>query len=108
MRLFFEYSHAYVVRHPALKTSLHQFKNEFRVSDQIFTDFRKFCRSKKIDFKDADFNKDAEFIKTRLKAEMAQQLWDRNAYYFIILNSDNQYVKALKSFDEAKRIASLN
>lgn len=107
-RLFFEYSHAYVSRHPALKISLVQFKNEFRVSGTIFKEFKEFCHDKKVDFKDEDFNKDAKFIKTRLKAEIAQRLWDRNAYYFIILNSDMQFEKALRSFDEAKRIASLH
>ena len=106
-RLFFEYANAYVNRHPEVKTSLRQFQDNFHVNAALFADFKKFCRDKKIDFSDADFDKDAEFIEVRLKAEMAQKLWDRNAYYFVILNNDIQFRKALKLFDEAKRIAAL-
>jgi carboxyl-terminal processing protease len=106
-RLFFEYANFYVIKHPEIKSSVTQFKDQFQVSDQLFRSFKGFCREKKLDFDDREFDKDVDYIKIRLKAEIAQRMWDKNAYYYIILSEDHQFQMALKSFNEAKRIATL-
>ena len=96
-----------MVKHPELKTTITQFNDQFTVSEQLFKRFKEFCREKNLKFEDREFVKDADFIKLRLKAEIAQRIWDKNAYYYVILNEERQFQIALKSFDEAKRLAAL-
>jgi carboxyl-terminal processing protease len=106
-RLFFEYANSYVLKHPELKTSVTQFENQFRVSDQLFRSFKSFCREKNFTFEDGEFDKDEDYIKLRLKAEIARRMWDKNAYYHVVLSEDHQFQMVIKSFNEAKRLATL-
>jgi carboxyl-terminal processing protease len=107
-RLFFEFAHHYALEHPDLKTSLRQFNHQFYVDHKILAEFKRFIIRKGIEVVDKDFEKDLNFWATRLKAEMARKFWDNNGYYYILLNEDLQYKRALEVFEEAKRMASLD
>ena len=108
-RLFFEFANDFAAKHPELKTSLRQFRDEFHIGNEMLADFKSFIIQKGIEEVDEkDFDNDIDFIGTRLKAEMARKFWDNDGYYFILLNHDLQYQKALEMFKEAKRMASLD
>ncbi len=106
-RLFFEFTTDYTAHHPELKTSLEQFQSAFEISPEVLKDFRKYCRDKGVKFHNEDFEKDIDFIKLRLKAEIARHFWENDGYYYVILHKDHQFLKAMSLFDEAKKLAML-
>lgn len=107
-RVFFEFANSWLTKHPELGSySRKRFRNEFHLSNKGYRDFMAFTRKKGVEVDDAEFKKDWEFIELRLKAEVARQLWDSNAYYYIALNGDKQFTRAMELFEEASKIATL-
>ena len=107
-RLFFEFTSLYVQQHPKAKTNLDDFQRNFRITDAIMTDFKKYCIDHEIEVNDEDFNKDQNYLSTRLKSEIARHFWGKDGFYYILLHHDNQFKEALNSFGEANRIAMLS
>ncbi len=107
-RLFFEFANGYAKKHPRLKTTLQQFEKTFHVSDALFADFVKFCKSKGIEFDTKSFQKDKDYISMRLKAEMARTFWENDGFYFVLIHHDNQFQAALKLFDKARELLALS
>jgi carboxyl-terminal processing protease len=81
--------------------------NDFNFSVKDISSFIKFANSKNIAFNEKDFNKDRNYIATRLKAEIARNYWKNEGWYSVLLTSDNQMLKAITLFDEAKNLANL-
>ncbi|MEL6824210.1 MAG: hypothetical protein AAFP70_20835, partial [Calditrichota bacterium] len=107
-RVFFEFANSWLTKHPELGSyTRKRFRNEFHLSKKGYSDFMAFTREKGVEVDEAKFKKDWEFIELRLKAEVARQLWDSNAYYYIALNGDKQFTRALELFEEASKIATL-
>ena len=46
-------------------------------------------------------NNDSEFLKNRIKSELAGSIWGKNENTNIRLRFDNQVIEALKHFNEA-------
>jgi carboxyl-terminal processing protease len=107
-RVFFEFATQYVNYHPEIKLNLREYLNEFKITDEILGEFKKFCSSKELELEDQLFEEDIKFIKTRLKAEIARHFWDKDGFYFVWLHQDNQFLRAVNSFKEANRIALIN
>ncbi len=107
-RLFFEFASQYANDHPELKTSIRKFQRHFEISDALFDKFKKYCEDKEIKINGDEFEKDHDFISKQIKAEMARQFWEKEGYYYVVLHYDNQFQAAVKSFDQAKKIAMLN
>ena len=51
--------------------------------------------------KDSIMNNDSEFLKNRIKSELAGSIWGKNENTNIRLRFDNQVIEALKHFNEA-------
>ena len=49
-----------------------------------------------------EINQDWLYIENRIIAEIANSLWDKNSYYHILLNQDNQFLTAIENLDKAK------
>ncbi len=107
-RAFFEFAKTYGTRHPEIKTTLKSFEQNFEVKPAMVNEFKQFCKDYEIEFSDEEFQKDREYIAARLKSELARHFWEKDGFYYSWLHHDNQFLEALKSFDEAKRIALLN
>ena len=59
--------------------------------------------------KDSIISKDLEFLKNRIKSELAGSVWGKNENTNIRLLFDNQVIEALKHFNEADAfVKSLN
>ena len=106
-RLFFEFGSQYSAKHPELKKSIYDFKNNFEVNENIISEFRQFVISKDIMIKEKEFEEDLDYIKLLIKSEIAQFLWDREHYYQVRILGDEQVQEALKHFQKAARIAGL-
>lgn len=107
-RMFFEFATRYANEHPELKTSLTRFQNEFRVTPEILKAYQKFCVAHKIEVDEKAFQKDVQYISTRIKAEIARHFWERNGYYYVLLHNDNQFIEALKHFPDARKISRIS
>lgn len=86
---------------------LNKFKTEFNFSDSEIGSFLKFAKSKEAKYSDEDFEKDKDYIKARLKAQVARNYWKNKGWYEILLDVDDQFLKAVTLFDEAKELAKL-
>ena len=107
-RLFFEFANLYASKHPELKTDLQRFNRYFNPTDAVAASFKRFCKGREVAVDDTEFAKDINFVKLRLKAEIARKFWDTNGYHYILLQADNQFREALTHFVEARKIFSLN
>ncbi|MBU0529630.1 S41 family peptidase [bacterium] len=80
--------------------SFEQFNISWVLSDELYKEFLAFLISEKIKFDRSAITKDSNFIKTRIKAQVAASLWGRDEYFKIILPTDNQFIVAINSFKE--------
>ncbi|HKB85157.1 MAG TPA: hypothetical protein VKD08_03225, partial [Ignavibacteriaceae bacterium] len=109
---FYEYALKYLENHGKMiqgkyNDSLSLFLNGFSFSKSDINNFIKFTESKDIKFNEDDFKKDHNYIETRLTAEIARNYWKDKGWYSVLLKSDNQMLKAVSLFDEAKDLAKL-
>lgn len=83
------------------------FKSEFDISEEILQEFISMAKSKGVEFKQDSYKIDKPYIKTRLKAQIARNFWKNEGWYSILLESDNQMLRAITLFDEAKTLANI-
>ena len=86
---------------------LKKFNSTFELNETEINNFIKFAENKEVKFSSEDFTKDKSYILTRLKAEIARNFWKNEGWYSIMIKSDEQVLKALTLFSEAKSIANL-
>ena len=70
------------------------FKNNFSFTDSDMKSFIKFAERNDVVYSNDDFQKDEQYIKTRLKAQIARNYWNNNGWYAVLLELDEQYIKA--------------
>ncbi|KAA3608788.1 MAG: S41 family peptidase [Calditrichaeota bacterium] len=103
-RIFFEVASHYANSHKNIKDNREYFFEKFEVSDKLFRELQKVAKQKEINFDSEVWNADIPFLKNRLKAEIARSIWSQNEFYRVILEHDNQFETALKSFPKARAI----
>jgi carboxyl-terminal processing protease len=84
------------------------YKIKYHISDELMTEFRKFIEVKEIKIDEKEYEKDLDFLKARIKAQIAQMIFGLEGSIGIMTRVDNQIQKALTLFPEAERIAKLN
>ena len=78
------------------------FKKDWVVTNSMLQDFFVYLDSDSIKVqKDSIINSDSEFLKNRIKSELAGSIWGKNESTNIRLRFDNQVIEALKHFNEA-------
>ncbi len=106
-RLFFEFANDYATRHPELKSSLASFRKTFRVNRDIMNAFKKLCLRKGVKLENGLFEKDERYLQSRIKGEIARKFWENDGYYYIMLDYDTQFLRALDSFEQARELAQV-
>ncbi len=111
-RVFSEYNTIYMDRNgkrfrKEYDKNLKKFISDVSISDDVVNEFMELGKKKGIAQNDEQFRKDKEFIRTRLKADIARDLYGNNGWYPIMHSQDNQFQKALTLFPEAGKIAGL-
>jgi len=86
---------------------LSKFNSEFKFSRDDLQQFKSFSEQKGVKLNAEQYEKDKNYIETRLKAQIARNYWKNEGWYSVMLKTDNQVEKALTLFDEAKEIANL-
>jgi len=103
-RVFFEVAARYANHNKKLKQNVEDFLKNFEVSDKLFQELKKVAEEKEIFFDSEVWNADIPFLKNRLKAEIARSIWSQNEFYRVILENDNQFIRALNMFPKALEI----
>ena len=89
--------------------TFNDFKNDWDVSASTFESFLEFLKTDSIEFNQDSLELDQEYIKNRIKSELAGSIWGKNESTNIRLIYDNQVKEALKHFNEANAfIESIN
>jgi carboxyl-terminal processing protease len=84
-----------------------EYKLKYSIPDELMTEFHKFVEGKEIKIDEKEYLKDIDFLKARLKAEIAQMIFGFEGSIGILVGVDNQVQKALTLFPEAEKIAKL-
>lgn len=110
--VFYQYVLSYLDRNSddisnRFDNDLLKFKSEFQVSDQMLSEFLKMAGEKSVEKNEEELNKDKQFIRTRIKAQLARNFWKNEGWYSVLLEIDGQMIKAVTLFDEAKNLANL-
>lgn len=85
--------------------SMDDYYKTFQVSDEMLQELVKVGERNKIEFDSKDFNKSKDYLKVLLKAHLGRQLYDDSAFYKVINDINEVYLRALNLFDEADRIS---
>ena len=87
--------------------SYEDFKTKYNVPFELMEDFRNYLDTKKIKVDEKEYSEDIGFLKTRIKAQIAQMIFGIEGSIGILVSVDNQIQKALTLFPEAEKIAHL-
>jgi carboxyl-terminal processing protease len=106
-RFLFVYATEFARSHPEWSSKQEEFLKKFSISDSMYEDFKTSVQNKNPDLKItfANLDRDSDYIKLLLKAEIARDFWGYNEYYRIIQLEDEQVQAALPHFDEARLMA---
>lgn len=107
-RTFFEFGSKYASNHRSLSNDFNKFKNEFAITDDMISEFKNILEKHDIKFNQEAFDKDADYIKLLMKAEIARHLWNSDHYYIIRISADSQVETALSLMSKAKEIGQLH
>jgi len=79
---------------------VYQFKSDFKITKDFLEDFIAYAEKKNIKRDNVGIKTSEKLITTQLKALIARDLWDTNAYYVIINDINVFMVKALQCLED--------
>ena len=82
--------------------TVEQLKSKFIIDKTLLDEFYAFAKLKNITHDNEDFYNSLEMIKTQLKALIARNIWDENAYFYIFNDQNEIYQEALEIMGEKK------
>ncbi|WP_114749729.1 S41 family peptidase [Pleomorphovibrio marinus] len=85
--------------------SFEDYYHNYEVSDNMLDELIKVGEKNKVKFIEKDFSKSKKYLKTLIKAHMARNLYDDNAFYKVINDINEIYQQAIQLFEEAERLA---
>jgi len=77
---------------------------DFQVPDTMIADFRKYLKARNIEFTDADFETNKDYLKRMIKAEVFQDRLGVTEAARVVLDADPQVLAALNYMPEAKTL----
>ena len=98
-RLMFNWSTNYVSSNKL--PSFEKFQTTFTISDNDLKTFFKYVKDQDSEIDNEEALKDADYLKTMLKSEIAGVKWGINQLWSIRVNADNQVMQSLEHFEKA-------
>jgi len=90
------------------RNDFNKFKNKFSISNVEIKSFIKFAERNNVPHNYTEFIIDQDYIKARLKAQIARNYWNNNGWYTILLELDEQFLKARDLLNKSFNILSSN
>lgn len=81
------------------------FNKNFEITDAMLSDLVKTGEKYKVKYNEKDFEKSKNYLKILLKAHMARNIYDDNAFYKVINEVNEIYQQAIKLLDNAGALA---
>jgi len=81
------------------------FNKDFQVDEALLNDFLSYSKKQNVEFNKEEFEKDKDYIKARLKAQIARNYWRNDGWFPVLLEIDPQFKKAISLFPEAEKFA---
>jgi carboxyl-terminal processing protease len=106
-RTFFEFAGDFASRNRQLAADYSGFRQNWQPTEPVLAEFRRKIDALKIKFNQESWNKDIDFIKLRLKSEIALTLWDRQKWYEIEASCSKQMQEVLRLFPQAQKITAM-
>lgn len=106
-RIFFEVAAHFANHNTHWKDRYADFLKDFKVDPDLLLALRSAAEKKNIKFSGDEFQNDEEFLKIRLKAEIARTYWGVSSYWQVFSQYDNQFQTAVKLFPESIKLAQL-
>jgi len=85
--------------------SMEDYYKTFQVTEEMLQELVKVGERNKIEFDSKDFNKSKDYLKVLVKAHLGRQIYDDSAFYKVINDINEVYLRALNLFDEADRLS---
>jgi carboxyl-terminal processing protease len=79
-----------------------KFNKKFKVSDEMLEDFKKVAEQKTVEWDDEQFERSEEWIKLRIKAMIAQNVWNIDKFYQVVMKEDKMIEKAVEIINSKK------
>ncbi|MDP8228919.1 MAG: S41 family peptidase, partial [Candidatus Electryoneaceae bacterium] len=107
-RLLFEYAQTIADNHNLTENSDFQnFYRHFNTTDDDIEGLLELAVAKELEYPPKALESDGEYLKSQLKAEVAQLVWSsREGYYLVRVSEDPVVKSALELFEEADNISS--
>ncbi|MBO8131218.1 MAG: S41 family peptidase [Candidatus Marinimicrobia bacterium] len=103
-RFIFEYANSLVKQDKFKSIDEMSFFYEHVIDDSLYLEFKDFVMGEDSTFNFDKIDKDKEYLKTLIKAEIAKEMWGYNSYYKVLRISDNQVMESITYFQEAKEM----
>ena len=110
--VFGEYKTSYMDRNgkqlrKQYERDLLKYFSEFSVSDAMLKEISDVAKKKGITINSDQFDKDKGYTTSRIKAEIARDVFGNEGWYMVMRADDEQFQKAVTLFPEAEKIAGL-
>jgi len=108
-RILFNYAES-LVKEKDLKpdNDFQDFLSNFELTDEDLNGLLKIAEEKEITFPEEALEKDRQYLKNQIKADIAQLLWNNRDYYYIVRTASNEVViRAMELFNRAEEIAEI-
>ena len=110
--LFWEFTDSYLrgdgsALRSTYKEDYKTFRKNFEVNNAVMTTFRSLAESKEIQWNDANYKTDEDYLRSMIKATISRSIFGNSGFYPIAYQDDKQINKAMSLFPEAARIAKL-
>ncbi|RMF67467.1 MAG: S41 family peptidase [Calditrichaeota bacterium] len=106
-QILFDYAQDFAARHDSLAADFDGFKKRFVVDAKMVGDAVALARRRGVEVDEKEIAGDGEFIKRRIKSQIARHLWGAKEFYEIEVLEDGQVREAVKYFNEAAKLANL-
>ncbi len=112
-QVFIDYTTHYVERNgknlkKQYESNVSKFVRDFDVDKEMMKDFNDIAVKKGVAMIDEQYKKDVDYIKARIKAQIARTIWGNEGFFRVwVVTVDDQFKKAVTLFPEATKIAGL-
>jgi carboxyl-terminal processing protease len=105
-RLIFEFASNYAAKNRSLEQDYSKFVKDFEVTTAMLNDFKKRVLQKEIHFSNEAWQENIDFIRSKIKSEIARCLWNSERYYEVFFNHDKQIQEVIACFVAATQWTS--
>ncbi len=79
-----------------------KFNKKFDIDDTMLEDFKQVAEKKDIKWNDEQFERSKNWIKLRIKAIIAQNIWNIDKFYQVVMKEDKMIERAVKLLNSKK------